>query len=156
LAITKISALIHTHNHGRTLGRTLETLRSMDEVVIVDHGSTDNTARVAQQYAARVVPATAGKEPGAYADDCSHDWILCLEPNESIAEGLEAAIFEWKQSPCESPACSVVIRSEEGAGWQPLAAEARLANRRRISWQAACPASKKGFPQLTGHLLRFK
>src|SRR5688572_10865315 len=94
---TKVSALIHSLNDERTLGRTLEVLRACEDIVVVDHGSTDNTIHVARQYGARVIPGVAGVDRGAYAVDCLNDWVLCLLPTETINEGLEAALFEWKQ-----------------------------------------------------------
>ena len=41
----KISALIHAHNDGLRIGRAVESLRCCDQVLVVDHDSTDDTVR---------------------------------------------------------------------------------------------------------------
>src|SRR5215475_12925476 len=99
----KFTALIHTANDAKTLGRTLETLRASDELVIVDHDSSDDTAKIARQYGATIVKAVVGVEPGAYATDAHHDWILCLLPTETLSEQAEAALLEWKQRKDDYP-----------------------------------------------------
>lgn len=99
-----ISALIHTCNDEHSIGRTLETLRPCDEVLVIDHASSDGTVKTAQQYGATVIAAVAGVEDGAYAVHCSNDWVLCLQPNESLSETLESALFEWKDQQQDSAA----------------------------------------------------
>ncbi len=49
-----ITAFLHTHNDARHLGRALESLRPCDEILIIDHGSTDSTLRVAREYGAAI------------------------------------------------------------------------------------------------------
>ncbi len=152
-----ISALIHTCNNEHTLGRALETLRPCDEIIVVDHASADNTVKVAHQYGATVVAAVTGVEEGAYSVHCRHDWVLCLQPDESISEGLEAALFDWKHKDQEEEAAfSVGLREESGEAWSPLAAETRLVNRLKVNWQSALPPQFENARQLQGDLLRFK
>ncbi len=157
----KISALIHTSNNERTLGRTLESLRCVDEIVIVDHHSTDKTLRIAKQYGARVIHAVAGVDRGAYAVDCKYDWILCVLPNETPSEALEASIFDWKE---HSPGpgheggagLAVRLREQKGETWSPHDPEMRHADRTKINWPDPFPAAADDDPQLlSGDLLRF-
>ena len=112
----KISALLHTHNDALRLGRALQSLRPCDEVLVVDDCSDDETMKVARDNGATVRSAIPGVTPGAYAMDSTHDWILCLRPNESLSDDLEAALFEWKnQEPQEGATCDkVCIREENG------------------------------------------
>lgn len=57
----KFSIVIPAYNAENTLGRCLESIRRMDfprenyEVVVVNDGSTDETARVAREFGARVI-----------------------------------------------------------------------------------------------------
>jgi cellulose synthase/poly-beta-1,6-N-acetylglucosamine synthase-like glycosyltransferase len=150
-----ISALIHTCNDERRLGRTLETLRACDEIVIVDHESQDGTAKVARDYGAKVVAAVTGVQDGAYANDCKHDWVLCVLPIESLTEALEASLLEWKlNAPAEDSAgYAVTIRSSEDG--QAITQELRLVNRTKLNWQGIMPESFSGLPALEGDLLRF-
>jgi glycosyltransferase involved in cell wall biosynthesis len=152
----KISALIHTSNNERTLPRTLESLRCVDEIVVVDHRSADKTLRIAKQYGARIIHAVAGVDRGAYAVDCKFDWIFCLLPNETPSETLEASIFDWKaNSESNGPGLAVRLREQKGESWTNHDPEMRLADRTKINWPDLFPAAT-GDPQLlSGDLLRF-
>ena len=90
--MASITALLHTENDALRLGRALETLYACDDILIVDHGSSDATVRVAREYGARVVEARSGSSPGDYirsANPSSTEarWILCLDPHESLSAG---------------------------------------------------------------------
>ena len=151
-----ISALIHSCNHEHTLGRTLETLHPCDEIVVVDHASTDNTVKIAQQYGAKVVSAVSGVEDGAYSIHCRNDWVLCLQPNETLSEALAAALFEWKSTEQDSAtAFCVALREQSGRLWKPLEAQTRLLNRLKINWQGVAPPQVTDAQRLPGDLLRF-
>jgi glycosyltransferase involved in cell wall biosynthesis len=153
---TRISCLIHTLNDERTLGRTLEVLRACDEIVVVDHGSTDNTVRIARQYGARVVPGVAGVDKGAYAVDCRNDWVLCLLPAETINERLEAALLEWKQQKhSDELGLCCTVREETDSGWKTHEPQMRLVNRQKLNWQDAFPNVIEG-DRLAGEVLRPK
>ena len=164
----KITALVHTHNDASRIGRALESLRVVDEILVVDHGSTDDTIKVANHHGAVVKKAVPGVNPGVYAVDAHHDWIFCLLPNESIGESLEAALFEWKdqvhepldhdekesEAPCNH-SYSVNVREETDAGWQTLTPETRLLNRKQINWNEAVPPNNTESLHLDGDILRF-
>jgi len=66
------------------------------EILIVDHHSSDATQRIARQYGARIVASPSLGYSGHYLDQTCHDWILCLDPSESVTEGLQATLFEWR------------------------------------------------------------
>ena len=150
------SVLIHAESEAHHLGRLLETLRPADEVVVVDHTRREATRKVTQEYGARLVPAVPGVDRGAYAVDCRHDWILCLQATESLSEELEASLFEWKQG--ETPAGAsfcIAVREQEHQHWHTRAAETRLVNRTTVNWQGALPPHIEDATPLIGHLLRF-
>ena len=114
----KISAILHCHNDAQRLGRALESLRACDEVIVVDHSSSDHSAKIAREHGASVKNGVPGVEPGAYVVDARNDWILCLRPNESLGESLEAALFEWKHGePGEVTGFRVAIRAENRRRW---------------------------------------
>ncbi len=54
--IEKLSLYIITQNEERRLGTVLESVKGLvDEMVIVDSGSTDRTEEIARSYGARFV-----------------------------------------------------------------------------------------------------
>jgi hypothetical protein len=152
----KISALVQIANNDRQLGRALESLRPCDEVIVVNHGAGEGILKMAREHGARIIQGVTGVEHGAYAQDARHDWILCLRPDESVAEDLEASLLEWKQSdPAEDHlGYSIPIREQIGRRWRSLAPELRLANRRRINWTDDRPPQALGAHALEGHILR--
>lgn len=153
----KITALLHTHNDGLRIGRALDSLRPCDELLIIDDNSEDNTTRVAHENGASVKMAIPGVAHGAYAMDASHDWILCLLPNEALSEELEASLLEWKQQDPEETltCCKVQVREQNGNGWHTLGPEVRLINRKLLNWVGDLPPSRQCDITLTGDLLRF-
>src|SRR5208283_187170 len=101
----KITATIITFNEERNIARAIESLRCCDEILIVDSGSTDRTTELSENLGARVIEANwrgyAGQKNWA-ADQASHDWVLSLDADEALSEGLEAEIWSLKKS---GPGC---------------------------------------------------
>jgi glycosyltransferase involved in cell wall biosynthesis len=152
-----ITALLQTANDGLRLGRALEMLVPCAELLIVDHDSTDRTRSVAHEYGARIVraeiPATAN-----YLDLARYDWILCLDPSESITEGLQATLFEWSSLPAHSVegtlGFSVRVRKQIVENWRILPHETRLVPRNWNAWNGRLPAHEPSSVTLEGELLR--
>lgn len=154
-----ITAILHTHNDELRLGRALQTLLPCDEILIIDHGSTDDTLRLARHYAATIRIATE-QVPGSQLQFACHDWVLALQPSESVSEPLEAALFEWKlSSPSELdgiPAFSLPVREQTEQGWMSLAPATRLVPRNWNHWEGLLPAHHLQAKVLPGELLRFR
>jgi hypothetical protein len=164
LAMPAITALLHTENDALRLGRVLETLYPCDEIVIVDHNSSDATLAVGRDYGARVVKARAAASAHQYLDPAG--WILCLDPRESLSESLAASLFElkseWKSKsgresqPPDNAAFSVFLREETAEGWIELpAAQTRLVTAGWNRWNGKFPANDQSAVALEGELLRF-
>jgi glycosyltransferase involved in cell wall biosynthesis len=154
--MAKLTAIIHTSNDELRLGRALDSLRACDQVIVVDHGSSDNTEKVARDHGAECKKGIPGVDRGAYAVDANNDWILCLCANESLSEPLEAALFEWKSKDHEDAAgYNIRLREESRNGWKNLEAETRLVNRRKINWTGDLPPTTSVNEVLSGDLLRF-
>ncbi len=153
----KITALLHTHNDALRLGRTLDSLRPCDEVLLIDDCSEDDTATVAREHGATLKNAISGVTFGAYAADAANDWILCLRPNEALSDDLEAALFDWKsKEPKENVAgYRVSIREQRGTAWQSCPPETRLVNRKLVNWIGEMPANEPSEDKLSGDVLRF-
>jgi len=157
-----ITALLHARNDALCLGRALETLLPCDEIVVVDHGMHYAIRRIAREYGARVLSWNANITPSQCLHFARHDWILCLEPRESITETLSASLFEWKaewkpqaQSP-EPVAFSFLLREETSNGWQiNPTPQTRLVPRSWSHWQGLLPDAEPSAIALEGALLRF-
>jgi len=153
-----LTALLHTINDALRLGRALEMLLPCSELLIVDHRSTDGTLRVAREYGARIVPADS-RAAANYLDLARHEWILCLDPSESITEGLQATLFEWSSLPahsvCGTSGFSVLVREQIAETWRHhLAPETRLVPRNWNLWNESLPAHDPSSVTLEGELLR--
>ncbi len=153
---TKITALLHTCNDSLHLGRALDSLRACDEVVVVDHGSSDDTVKVARDHGAKLVQGVSGVDHGAYVQDAGNDWILCLKPFEALAEDLETSLHEWRDNEHADNVIgfNIPIREQNGSGWKFLQPEMRLANRKQINWTGDLPPQNPNAPGLQGYILR--
>jgi glycosyltransferase involved in cell wall biosynthesis len=153
-AMPTITALLHTHNDALRIGRALEMLFPCDELLVIDHGSDDGTANVAREYGARVM----SEFEGSYFEMVRGDWILSLDPRESISEALAASLFEWKSEPTPENvrAYSVYRREETTEGWvaNPIA-QTRLVRADWNRWIGNFPEPDASAVTLEGDLLRF-
>ncbi len=153
-----ITAVLHTHNDALRLGRALETLCPCDEILIIDHGSRDDTHRIAKEYGARILCASKESADGGLIDNVSDGWILCLDPRESLTEALSATLYEWKSGPTPRPdACFAVFQREEtSAGWiRHPTPQTRLVPARWSRWNGRFPVAHSSSVPLDGELLRF-
>jgi len=155
-----ITAIVHIRNDATRLGRTLESLRPCDEILVVDHDSTDDSLRIAREYGAKIQSAHPRESADSYLAKASCDWILCILPSETLTEGLEASLYEWKlASPAEVaniPAAAVVVREERAGGWSDGAPCTRLVPRRWSLWDGELPRHPLDSMLLQGDLLRFR
>jgi hypothetical protein len=157
LSMPPVTALLHTENDALRLGRALETLRPCNEIIIVDHGSRDATVRIAREYGAHVFRFKPESLPGHYLQSARCDWILCLDPRESLTEGLEATLLEWKSvADVTNQAFSVFLREETPDGWleNPMP-QTRLIPRSWTAWHGVLPKHDPSAIALEGELLRF-
>jgi glycosyltransferase involved in cell wall biosynthesis len=153
----RLTALIHTHNDALRLGRCLETVYPCDEIVVMDHGSTDRTVQIAREYGARVINAEFEASVGDYLK--TGHWILCLHPHESLTEALAASLFEWKlqSNGAEALALAMVLREETGEGWiEKPVPQTRIVPVDWQHWYGHLPANQPESRILEGELLRFE
>jgi glycosyltransferase involved in cell wall biosynthesis len=138
----KITATIITLNEERNIARAIESLRCSDEILIVDSGSVDRTVELAEKLGARVIEAGwlgFAAQKNRAAEQASHDWILSLDADEALSEGLEAEIWNLKKSGPQYDAYTMprlaryLGRWILHSGWYPDR-KVRLYDRRQAQW----------------------
>lgn len=97
---TPISALIITKNSQDTLEESLKSLVGLvDEIVVVDGESTDNTIKIAKKYKAKIIsfePHNFGKQRAYGLLKVKNDWVLALDSDEVVSENLKSEIKNLK------------------------------------------------------------
>ncbi len=98
-----LSAVIIAHNEAENLPRCLASLVGVvDEVVVVDSGSTDGTQDLAMSLGAKVLsrPFTSYADQKNWAaQQASHPFVLSLDADEALGRELQLEIKQWKEDP---------------------------------------------------------
>src|SRR5215472_13700022 len=95
----KISAVVLTLNEERNLAKALRSVqRWVDDIVVVDMNSEDNTAGVAKSFGARVFayPRVGFVEPAREFAMCkaTGEWIINLDADEIAPHALSRRLLE--------------------------------------------------------------
>jgi glycosyltransferase involved in cell wall biosynthesis len=95
----KISATLIVKNESSHLAECLESIIGLDEIVIVDTGSEDNTIEIAKQYTDKVFSGSEYMWRDDFAfhrnqsiDKCTGDWIFIIDADETLEPGGVAKI----------------------------------------------------------------
>lgn len=101
-----IAAVIITQNEQDSLKDCLESLTWVDEIIIVDSGSTDTTEDIARQYTDKFYVNDDwpgfGKQKQLAQSHANSDWILAVDADERIDDTLKANILTMLESPPEN------------------------------------------------------
>ena len=94
-----LSVALATYNEEKNIASCLEAVKGwVNEVVIVDGSSADNTREIAKKYKARVIK-TANKpifhiNKQMAIDACHGNWILQLDADEIVDQSLKREILK--------------------------------------------------------------
>lgn len=96
-----LSCFIIAKNEADRIGRTIASVAEwVDEVVVIDGGSTDDTVAVAESLGARVIfnawPGF-GQQKRFGEEQCRNDWLLNLDADEVVTQLLRNAISDLFQ-----------------------------------------------------------
>jgi glycosyltransferase involved in cell wall biosynthesis len=111
-AACRLSVTIITRNEEAQIGDCLESVRWADELIIVDTGSTDRTLEICEKYTPHLHSrpwkgyAPAKNDALALA---SGDWILSLDADERVSDGLCGEIQALLQQPLGTLAAGYAI-----------------------------------------------
>lgn len=99
-----ISLVMIVKDEERTLKRCLESVAAyVDEIVIVDTGSQDNTKQIAEQYHAKIIDYVWIQDFAAARNfavsQSTSDWNLVLDADEYISNDCEEAMRTFIAQP---------------------------------------------------------
>lgn len=124
----KISAVIATKNEEQMLEQCLASLDFVDEIVVVDTGSTDQTKKIAQKYGARIIEYLSGKNFSDWRNrelkESKGEWILYIDADERVTPELKSeikSIILDDQSPASAyaiPRKNIILGKEFRHGGQ--------------------------------------
>ena len=91
-----LSAVLIVKNEGEVLAACLEKLGWVDEIIVLDSGSTDNTLDVAREFTSHVYVDADWQGFGVQRQraqaKASGDWILMVDADEHVTDQLKQEI----------------------------------------------------------------
>lgn len=145
----KISASIIVYNEADNIQELCESLDWVDEIVIVDSNSTDNSAETARRFTDSVFnhEFKGFKDKHQFADaKTTGDWILWMDADERVSTDLKEAIQNLKaKNPSNLPDGFKIARRTfhlgrwiKHSGWYPDY-QMRLYKKSASSWGGIAP-----------------
>jgi len=101
--MVKLSAALIIRNEANNLDRSLGSLKGVDELVIVDTGSEDNSVEVAKKYTDKVYTDYKWNDDFAEARNhakskCTGDWIITIDADCELKTSIENAKKECEKA----------------------------------------------------------
>ncbi len=97
-----ISAIIITKNEGKNILSCLQSLSFVQEIIIIDSGSTDKTIEIAKDFGCQVFIEEwkgYGPQKQSAVEKASFKWILSLDADERIPEETAEIITQVIKKP---------------------------------------------------------
>lgn len=96
--MTKISASIITLNEEKNIAACILSIRDVvDEIIVLDSGSTDQTRNIAETLGARVFTQEYlgdGFQKNAAINKSTHDWVFALDADERASDALREFLLK--------------------------------------------------------------
>lgn len=140
----KISALILSYNNEKEIRRCIESLDFVDEVVVLDSFSTDQTAEIARSMGAKVYQypfTTFGELRTLALKHASHPWIFSLDTDEvatkPVAEEIQSILKdkEAKQVYFVPRRNTVFGKKLKWGGWYPDYRQPQFFKKDKLSYR---------------------
>lgn len=93
--MSTISAVVITKNEETNIGPCLESLRWVDEIVVVDAESTDGTVAEARRFTDKIFVRSwpgFGPQKNFGFEQAQSEWILIVDADERVTEELQEEI----------------------------------------------------------------
>lgn len=140
-----ISVFIIARDEADRIGRAIESVRDwVDEVIVIDSGSEDDTVELSEQLGARVVFNEwegYGQQKVFGEGLCRNDWLLNIDADEEVSEQLGAeirALFENGEPDKQAytvPVLPLYPFQDKGHPWTAFHHPIRLYDRRRAGFK---------------------
>ena len=98
----RLSVIIITKNEEKNIRTCLDSIAWVDEIIVLDSGSTDATVAICKEYSDKVYETDwigFGHQKNRALKYASGDWILSLDADEWITPELKAEILMIIQNP---------------------------------------------------------
>ena len=146
-----ISACIITYNEERNIQRCLESVKWVDEIVVVDSYSTDKTVDIVKKYTTHCIQRSWSghvAQKNKALEYATNEWVLSLDADEWISPELKVEIEETLQKRALSWDGFIMPRSSfylgrwiQHGGWQPDL-KLRLFKKSKGRWGGKNPHDK--------------
>ncbi len=90
-----VTVVIAARNEAANIAGCVDSVRWADDIIVAEHGSTDDTACIAREGGARVIQepaATIGIQRNNAIAQAKHPWILVVDADERGTIALRDAI----------------------------------------------------------------
>jgi cellulose synthase/poly-beta-1,6-N-acetylglucosamine synthase-like glycosyltransferase len=123
----RLSALVPAYNEAESVGETVRSLLEQTHppahVIVIDDGSTDATAEVAEQAGAIVVtpPANTGSKAGAQnfaLDVVETEFVMAVDADTTLAPDAIEKLTPAFEDPDVSAACGFVLPRRVRSVWE--------------------------------------
>ncbi|MCA9733637.1 MAG: glycosyltransferase family 2 protein [Deferribacteres bacterium] len=97
----KISCVLITKNEAKNIARCLESVKWMDEIVVVDSESTDRTLEICKEFDCKIDRHEwmgFGKTKAYAVSLAENDWIFSIDGDEAMTPELRKTIENLLQS----------------------------------------------------------
>ncbi len=125
----RISAIIITKNAGTMIRRCLESVAWADETIVVDSGSSDDTAEICRALGVKLVVTDDwpgfGAQKNRALDAATGDWVFSIDADEWVTPELRDEMRAVMADPAAAPAYALPRRSSfcgremKHSGWWP-------------------------------------
>lgn len=94
-----ISAVMIAKNEAHQIERALKSLDWVDEIVVVDDGSQDQTAEISRQYTSKIIPHEfTGKISDTWRVGmlaATGDWLLLMDADEEVTSEFKIKVKKF-------------------------------------------------------------
>jgi len=124
----RLSVIIITKNEEKNIRTCLDSIAWVDEIIVLDSGSTDATVTICKEYSDNVYETDwigFGHQKNRALKYATGDWILSLDADEWVTPELREEILAAMADPSDKAAFAMPRRSRfcgksmHHSGWWP-------------------------------------